>query len=210
MVEVKRLSKSIKGNLVLDDVNLQMEKGKIYGIVGKNGSGKTMLLRCMAGLVKPTSGEIWYEGKKLYRDIEVPPETSIIIENMGLYPEFSGFQNLKFLAGIRKKITEEEIREAIERVGLNPEDKRPLKKYSLGMRQRIIIAQAIMEKPGILLLDEPTNGLDDKGIVQIREIIRQEAERGAMVVFTSHNREDIEQLCEKTFYMESGRLEEMP
>ena len=135
-VEIKDLCKQFKDRRVLDHINLQIGTGKIYGIVGINGSGKTMLFRCMAGLVRPTSGEILYDGKVLYQDISTPPNMGIIIENMGLYPEFTGFDNLKYLAGIRKRITDEEIRAAIERVGLDPKDKRKIKKYSLGMKQR--------------------------------------------------------------------------
>lgn len=207
-VEVKGLTKCFKDDSVLKNINVSMNSKTIYGIVGKNGSGKTMLFRCLAGLVRPTAGEIVYDGKILHRDISAPPNMGIVIENMGLYPEYTGFSNLKYLASIRKLISEQEILDAIARVGLDPYDKRTIKKYSLGMRQRIILAQAIMEKPNILLLDEPTNGLDEKGVELIRNILREEAERGALIMIASHNKEDILYLCDKVFYMSDGRLEE--
>lgn len=207
-LETKKLTKIIKGNIVLEDVDLQMDKGNIYGIAGKNGSGKTMLFRCLSGLVKPTAGQIIYDGKILNKDIQAPPSMGIIIENMGLYPEFTGFKNLKYLAGIRKIISDDAIKAAISRVGLDPDDKRTIKKYSLGMRQRMILAQALMESPDILLLDEPTNGLDEAGVDLIREILKEEAERGALIAIASHNKEDILYLCNKVYYMTNGRLEE--
>lgn len=206
-VEIKDLCKQFKDHKVLKHINLQIETGKIYGIVGINGSGKTMLFRCMAGLVRPTSGEIIYDGKVLYRDIFTPPNMGIVIENMGLYPEFTGFDNLKYLAGIRKLISDEEICAAIARVGLEPKDKRKIRKYSLGMRQRIILAQAFMEKPDILLLDEPTNALDETGVELVRTILKEESERGALIVITSHNKEDIAYLCDEVFFMSEGSLE---
>jgi ABC-2 type transport system ATP-binding protein len=207
-VEIKHLSKTIKKNLILDDINLELKEGTLYGIIGRNGSGKTMLFRCMAGLVFPSSGEILYDGKVLHKEIAAPPNTSVIIENMGLYPEFTGFVNLKYLAGIRKIINDKEIKAAIARVGLDPDDKRTLKKYSLGMRQRIILAQAFMEHPDILLLDEPTNGLDESGVQLVRDILKEEAARGALILIASHNKEDISYLCDEVYHMQNGRLED--
>lgn len=207
-IEIRDLCKEFKKNTVLDHVNLQMEDGKIYGIVGRNGSGKTMLFRCLAGLVKPTSGEIIFDGKILFRDIFSPPNMGVVIENMGLYPDFTGFDNLKYLSRIKKIISDKEIRAAIARVGLDPQDKRKIRKYSLGMRQRIVLAQAFMEKQDIIVLDEPTNGLDEEGIGLIRGILKEEADRGAVVVIASHNKEDIEYLCDKVFHMSRGCLEE--
>lgn len=207
-VEIRNICKRFKENTVLSQVNLEMQGGKIYGIVGRNGSGKTMLFRCMAGLVRPSSGEIAYDGQVLYRDIQTPPNMGIIIENMGLYPEFTGFNNLKYLAGIRKIISDEEIRAAIKRVGLDPYDRRKIKKYSLGMRQRMILAQAFMEKPDILLLDEPTNALDEEGVALVRSILKEEVKRGALVIIASHNKEDISCLCDEVHHMSKGRLDE--
>ncbi len=207
-VEVRELCKKIKDITVLDNISLQMQEGNIYGIVGKNGSGKTMLFRCLAGLVKPTSGAILFNDKRLQKDIEMPPSVGVVIENMGLYPEFTGFTNLKYLASINKVIGDREIRETIAKVGLDPYDKRTIRKYSLGMKQRIVLAQALMESPDVLLLDEPTNGLDEKGVEAIRQILREEAKRGALIVIASHNKEDILSLCDKVFFMSGGKLEE--
>jgi len=206
MLELHDVSKNINGNKILENINLKLVSGKIYGIVGKNGSGKTMLFRVIAGLIKPTEGRVLYQGKGLYEKNGKSPVIGITIENMGMYPEFSGFYNLKFLAGIRKLISDSDIKEAIERVGLDANDKRPLRKYSLGMRQRITLAQAFMEKPDILLLDEPTNGLDEAGVELIRGIIREEAKRGAIVFLASHNKEDISCLCDEIIHINSGRL----
>ena len=206
MLELHDVSKNINGNKILENINLKLVSGKIYGIVGKIGSGKTMLFRVIAGLIKPTEGRVLYQGKGLYEKNGKSPVIGITIENMGMYPEFSGFNNLKFLAGIRKLISDSDIKEAIERVGLDANDKRPLRKYSLGMRQRITLAQAFMEKPDILLLDEPTNGLDEAGVELIRGIIREEAKRGAIVFLASHNKEDISCLCDEIIHINSGRL----
>ena len=206
MLELHDVSKNINGNKILENINLKLVSGKIYGIVGKNGSGKTMLFRVIAGLIKPTEGRVLYQGKGLYEKNGKSPVIGITIENMGMYPEFSGFYNLKFLAGIRKLISDSDIKEAIERVGLDANDKRPLRKYSLGMRQRITLAQAFMEKPDILLLDEPTNGLDEAGVELIRGIIREEAKRGAIVFLASHNKEDISCLCDEIIHINSGRI----
>lgn len=203
---VENLGKRIKEKDILKDINLTLEYGKIYGLVGRNGSGKTMLIRALSGLIRPTSGRVLVKGKELYKDIPNIERLGIIIENAGLYPEFTGFQNLKFLAGVNQLIGDTEIKEAIERVGLEPNDRRTVKKYSLGMKQRILIAQAIMEKPEVLLLDEPTNALDESGIELIRGIIKEEAASGALVVVASHNKEDITLLCEEIYSMNNGEL----
>lgn len=206
-IEVKGLCKSIKGAVVLDNINFSASGGKIYGFMGKNGSGKTMLLRTLAGLVKPSSGEIIIGGMTLHKDISFPLNMGIIIENVGLYPEFTGYQNLKFLSQIRNKIDDERIRASIEEVGLDPYDKRPIRKYSLGMRQRIVIAQALMESPDYILFDEPTNGLDENGIDMIRSILIKEAARNAIILIASHSKEDIDILCDEKYKMTSGRME---
>ncbi len=194
--------------IILKNVNLSMESGKIYGFVGHNGSGKTMLFRALSGLIKIHSGEIRLDGKVLHKDMKVLPDLGIIIENAGLYPELTGFENLKQLAKLNKKIGESEIREAITRVGLNPDDKKPFRKYSLGMKQRIVIAQAIMEKPQILMLDEPTNALDEDGVTDIRQLIKEEKQRGALVLIASHNKEDITELADKVYTVKNATVEE--
>ena len=173
---VKNISKHIGKKEILKDISIELESGKVYGFVGKNGSGKTMLFRALSGLMDISSGKIFLDNKELHKDMRV-------LENVG-------------------------IRKTIVRVGLNPNDKRSFKKYSLGMKQRIVIAQAIMEKPDILMLDEPTNALDEEGIEQIRKIIKEERERGAIVLIASHNKEDIEVLADKVFSISNGMLKE--
>lgn len=209
---LNHISKKMETATILDDVSLQMESGKTYGLIGKNGSGKTMLLRVIAGLVRPTEGEVHAVSNDqisvLHKDVSVFPNVGILIENAGLYPEFTGFQNLKFLADIRKRIGTDEIREAISNVGLNPDDKRPIRKYSLGMRQRIVLAQAIMEKPELLLLDEPGNGLDQGGIDMLKGIVNRAKGSGAIVVISSHDSDIIETLCDRIYRMQEGRLED--
>lgn len=205
-IRVENLNKEIKKNVILKNINLNLEAGKVYGFVGKNGSGKTMLFRVLAGLILPTSGSVFINDKVLHKDIKGHDSLGLVIENVGLYPEFTGFKNLKILAKIKGKINDEQIEEAITRVGLDPKDNRTVRKYSLGMKQRIVLAQAIMEKPDIIMLDEPTNALDDAGIELIRTIIKEEKERGALILIASHNKEDIELLCDEKYYMSQGEL----
>lgn len=200
------ISKRIKNKLILSDINLQLISGNIYGFVGRNGSGKTMLFRALSGLMKVDSGKIRLDGKRLRKDMDILPNLGIVLENAGLYPEFTGFDNLEIFAKINKKIGKNEIKEAICRVGLDPEDKRSYRKYSLGMKQRIVLAQAIMEHPDILMLDEPTNALDEDGVNEIRQVILEEKERGALILVASHNKEDIRILADQVFYMEQGKL----
>lgn len=207
-IKIGHLTKVLKKHTVLNDVTLELEENRIHGFVGQNGSGKTMLFRAVSGLIVPTSGTVEVFGKVIGKDVSFPESLGLVLENIGLYPQYSGFQNLKLLASIQKKITDEDIREAISRVGLNPEDKRPVRKYSLGMKQRIVLAQAIMERPALLILDEPTNALDEEGVELIRGLVRAEQERGATVLVSSHNREDIEQLCDTVTVLENGRVKE--
>ncbi|MBR6045694.1 MAG: ABC transporter ATP-binding protein [Ruminococcus sp.] len=203
-IDIENVSKTIRNNEVLKDISLHFESGHIYGFVGRNGSGKTMLFRMIAGLIKPTRGSVRYNGKVLGTELDIIPRLGLVIENVGLYPEFTGLRNLKMLAKINSLIGEQEIREAITRVGLDPDDRRTVRKYSLGMKQRIVLAQAIMERPDVLILDEPTNALDEDGVEQIRDLIRGEKERGALVLIASHNREDISTLCDVIYSMQGG------
>lgn len=205
-VIVENLTKSIKNHIILDKVNLKMESGKIYGLVGKNGSGKTMFIRSLSGMVHPTEGTIKWNNLMLYKDIDFIPNTGVIIENIGLCQQFTGFDNLKLLSKINQKVSDEDIRETIIRVGLDPNNNLPVKKYSLGMKQKIAFAQAIMEQPDLLLLDEPTNALDSDSCKNIRSIICDEAIRGAIVLIASHNSEDIENLCDEIYVMNNGTL----
>lgn len=203
---INNVSKRIKGRDVLKNVNLKMISGKKYGLIGKNGSGKTMLIRSVSGMMRPTEGEIHWNNKILYKDIDFIPNVGVIIENIGLCQQLNGFDNLKILSKVRNKISDEDIRKIIKKVGLDPDNKLPIRKYSLGMKQKIVIAQALMEKPDLLLLDEPTNALDEESCENIRNIINEEAERGAIVLIASHNKDDVETICDEVYYMSEGIL----
>lgn len=207
-VEVINVSKTIGNIKILDNINLNLEKGKIYGFFGRNGSGKTMLFRAICGLIKPTLGEIKINGKTLHRDISFPESVGVIIESPGFWNHYTGFENLKMLASIKQLITDEKIKQALAKVGLDPEDKRTFKKYSLGMKQRLAIAQAIMEQPDLLVLDEPTNALDEEGVELTRKILLEEKNRGATILIASHNKDDIEILSDLKFRISDGTLAE--
>ena len=203
---VNNINKKIRRNVILSDVSLRLKSGNIYGFVGRNGSGKTMLFRALSGLMKIDSGSIDWNGKILHKDLSVLPNLGLVIENAGLYPNLTGMQNLAYLAGLNKKIGKDEMIQAISRVGLDPQDKRVYGKYSLGMKQRLAIAQAIMEKPDIIMLDEPTNALDEAGVEEIRKVILEEKERGALILVASHNKEDIRVLVDELYRIESGQV----
>ena len=207
-IQVKNLSKEIKGKYVLNNINLSFERGKIYGLYGRNGSGKTMLLRALAGLLIPTEGEIDMDGKILHKDMDFPENVGIIIENTSLLPQFDGFTNLKQLGKIRNVATDEDIDNALDTVGLKGETKK-VKAYSLGMRLRLSIAQAIFEKPELLLLDEPTNALDENYINKVREILLKEKDRGAIVIIASHNKDDLRILADEIISMSDGKAKMM-
>lgn len=203
---VRNIGKKLHGKDILSNVNLELEGGKVYGFVGMNGSGKTMLFRAISGLMDVTEGEIYLDEKRLHKDIKVLPNLGLMIENAGLYPELTGLENLKLLAKLNHKIKENEIRDIIKKVGLDPDDKRVFKKYSMGMKQRIVFAQSIMEKPDILLLDEPTNALDDEGVNVIRQLIKEEKQRGVLVLIASHNKDDINILSDEVYYVKNGTV----
>ena len=207
-IQVKNLSKEIKGKYILNNINLSVERGKIYGLYGRNGSGKTMLLRALAGLLIPTEGEIDMDGKILHKDMDFPENVGIIIENTSLLPQFDGFTNLKQLGKIRNVATDEDIDNALDTVGLKGETKK-VKAYSLGMRQRLSIAQAIFEKPELLLLDEPTNALDENYINKVRKILLKEKDRGAIVIIASHNKDDLRILADEIISMSDGKAKMM-
>ena len=206
MVEIKNYCKSIKSRPILNNVSYNFEYGKIYGIYGHNGSGKTMLLRAIAGLLVPDSGSVVIDGKVLHKDMSFPPSIGIVIENMNLLPQYNAFDNLKILGKIKKIATDEDITTALERVGLKSDLK--VKKFSLGMKQRLNIAQAVFEKQKIILLDEPTNALDNDGVQLIYKLLKEEKERGALVVITTHHKEDLEEICDVVLKMTEGELHE--
>ena len=191
IIEISHVTKKYGAATVLNDVNISFEKGKIHGLIGRNGSGKTMLMKCICGFVPVTQGSITVNGKKIGKDIDVPENLGAIIETPGFLNNYSGYNNLKFLAGINKKIGREQIREAISFVGLDPDSKKHVGRYSLGMRQRLGLAQAIMENSDILLLDEPMNGLDKHGVKEMRELFKSLAQQGKTIIMANHSAEVI-------------------
>ena len=204
-VEISHISNTLRGAKVLDDVSLTLEGGNIYGLVGENGSGKTMLMRTVCGLVRPDRGTVTFDGQDRKT---AKPVLGVMIENTALYPDLTGMENLGLFASILRIADKNAQAEAMERVGLDPKDRRTYRKYSLGMKQRLLLAQAIMEKPQVLLLDEPTNAIDAEGVALTHEIMRQEADRGAVVLLASHISADIHDLCCKVYRMDRGRLED--
>lgn len=206
IIQVNNISLTIKKTEILKSVAIEFEKGKIHGLIGRNGSGKTMLMKCICGFVRPTSGEIIVNGKKVGKDCDFPENIGIIIETPGFIPYYSGYKNLKLLAELNKKISGEQLKIAMEQVGLDPNLKRHVKKYSLGMRQRLGLAQAIMENPDILILDEPMNGLDKDGVADMRKYLLELKEQGKTILIASHSSEDIKILCDTVCEMDKGVL----
>ena len=206
IIEVKNLTKVFGSQTVLDDISLDFQEGQITGLIGRNGSGKTVLLKCILGLTTPTKGTIRIAGKQVGKDMDFPEDIGFIINMPGFLPNYSGYMNLKFLADIRKRVGKKKICEAITMVGLDPTNRKKVGKYSLGMRQRLALAQAMMEDPDILILDEPMNSLDNAGVLEMRQIIAKLAERGKTIVLTSHNHEDIEMLCQSVYEMDHGKI----
>lgn len=208
-IEIEHVTKKFGEDVILHDINVSMEQGKVYGISGNNGSGKTVLMKCICGFLPVTQGIIRVGGKIIGREIDFPESIGVIIETPGFLTNLSGMRNLEMLAGLQNKISKEEIRLAIKRAGLDPDLKKSVSKYSLGMRQRLGIAQAIMEDPKFLILDEPFNGLDKHGVSDIRELLLELKERGKTILLASHNSEDIRILCDKVYEMDGGRIEEV-
>lgn len=207
ILNLEHVNKTIKKALVLDDVTMTLEGGHIYGLKGPNGSGKTMLMRVMAGLIRPTSGHVFVDGRQLGRDMDFPPSIGLLLENPSFLPNHTGLKNLELLAGIQHRVTSTDIRQTLQNVGLNPDDLRTFRKYSLGMKQRLGIAAAIMEQPDLILVDEPTNALDDKGIEQICTLLRQERDRGALLVLSCHDASILEELSDEIFHICDGKVE---
>lgn len=205
-IEVQNAVKRFRDQVVLKNVSISFEKGQIHGIVGRNGSGKTVLFKCICGLMHPEEGVILVNGKRVGRDVDMPEDIGAIIEAPGFLPIYSGYKNLRFLANIRRKIGKEEILNVLKTVGLDPESRKHVGKYSLGMRQRLGIAQAIMEDPEILILDEPMNGLDNAGVQDIRALLLELKAQGKTILLASHNHEDIAALCDTVHEMDGGVL----
>lgn len=206
VIEVCGVNKYFGEEHVLKDVSHTFEKGKIHGIVGNNGSGKTVLMKCICGFLKPDSGVIYVNHKQVGKETDFPEDIGIIIETPGFLPHLSGTQNLKILASLQKKANALTIRTVLEQVGLDPDMKKPVGKYSLGMRQRLGFAQALMEDPSLLILDEPLNGLDKHGVVHIRDVIKGLRAEGKTVILASHNQVDIDELCDTVCEMDAGVL----
>ncbi len=209
VIIIKDAVKKFKDAVVLNNISVCFERGKVHGLIGRNGSGKTMLMKCICGLVPLTGGEISVNGKVIGKDTDIPKNVGVIIETPGFIPGYSAYSNLKFLAAINNKIGKEEIRNAIKSVGLNPDDKKNVGKYSLGMRQRLGLAQAIMENPDLLILDEPMNGLDKDGVKDMRKYLLDLKEQGKTILIASHSAEDIDVLCDTVHEMDKGILTEV-
>lgn len=209
VIAIRDATKVIRGRTVLDHVSLELRRGGVYGLLGVNGSGKTMLLRAISGLIHLSSGSVEVFGERVGKDVDFPSSMGLVFESSGFWGELTGRENLRRLASIRARVGQAEVDEALERMGLDPGDPRPVSSYSMGMRQRLVIAQAIMEAPELLILDEPTNSLDVDGINALVKVICEERSRGATVLASSHNEPLIEELFERSFRMTMGRAEEL-
>ena len=203
-IKVENVSKVFAQERVLRSVTREFESGLIHGIVGNNGSGKTVLMKCICGFLVPTEGKITVNGQIVGKDVDFPGNMGLIIETPGFLPNVSGVKNLEILASLNKKIGLSEIAEAIRTVGLDPKLNKPVGKYSLGMRQRLGIAQAIMEDPKLLILDEPLNGLDKHGVAEMRTLIKSLKAKGKTILLASHNQADIDELCDTVCEMDAG------
>ena len=207
-LEISHVTKRFGEDLVLKEVNLVLENGKVYGIIGNNGSGKTVLMKCICGFLTTTTGTIKVFGQQIGKDVDFPQRLGVIIETPGFLTNLTGSKNLEILADMRKQITRADVRLVLKKVGLNPDMKKPVAKYSLGMRQRLGIAQAIMENPSVLVLDEPLNGLDRYGVVEIRSLLKELKADGKSILLASHNAQDIEELCDHVQDLMLERKEE--
>lgn len=205
-IRVQNVSKDFGQERVLKCVTRDFKSGKIHGIVGNNGSGKTVLMKCICGFLLPTEGKVIVNGKHIGKEVDFPSDLGIIIETPGFLPQMSGAKNLEILASLNRKIGLKEIAASIRRVGLDPLMNKPVGKYSLGMRQRLGIAQAIMENPALLVLDEPLNGLDKHGVIEMRALIKELRTEGKTILLASHNQGDIDELCDTVCEMDAGVL----
>lgn len=205
-IKIEGLSKSIKGALILDKVSITLTSGKIYGLRGKNGSGKTMLMRAIAGLLIPDTGSVIINGKTLHKDISFPESIGILIENPSFLPQYTGFKNLKLLAGLSGGISDKDIRTALEHVGLDPDDKRTYRKYSLGMKQKLGIANAIMGEPDVIILDEPINALDEESVRKIKRVLLEIRNKDKLIIIACHDREELEFLSDIIYEIKDGSI----
>lgn len=205
-LQIEDYTKIINKETILDNINIKMDKGIVYGFKGKNASGKTMLMRAVCGLIKSTKGEVIIDGEIIGKDRSFPRSVGALIENPGFIANYSGFNNLKTIAAIKQKIGDDRIKEVLTEVGLNPDDKKKFKKYSLGMKQKLGIAAAIMEDPEIIILDEPTNALDESSVTSLHNIIQKHKQQGALIIVSSHDSEELGFLADEIFEIESGKI----
>ena len=205
-IKITDVNKTIKKAPILRDINLEFTGGKVYGLRGKNGSGKTMLMRAICGLITPDSGIIDINGKILGKDISFPESICVLIENPAFIGNYTGFKNLKVLASIQNRIGDEQIRKALEDIGLDPDDKRTYRKYSLGMKQKLGIAAAVMENPDIIILDEPINALDDVSVEKVHDILEEQKKRGAVIIIACHDKEELDQLSDEIIEISDGKI----
>lgn len=203
-IKIENVTKVIKGITVIQDVSLTLQSGTVYGLRGVNGSGKTMLMRLIAGLIRPTKGTITIDGKELGKDITFPPDIGLLIENPAFIDNYTALQNLKLIANIHRVVDENRIREVIRQVGLEPDDKRKYKQFSLGMKQRLGIAGAVLENPQLILIDEPTNALDTDGIEMVRNLITEQKERGALILLACHDFSVLKELSDVIYFVKEG------
>ncbi len=207
-IEIKNLTKKIGNNYILKNINITMESGKVYGIQGVNGSGKTMLMRSVIGLIHPTEGQVIVDGKVIGRDIEFPESIGFLIENPTFLPSYTGIKNLEMISSLREKCGKKEIEEILDEVGLKDAGNKKYKKYSLGMKQRLGIAAAVFEKPDIVILDEPTNALDSSGIEMVKNVIRKEKQRGALVIISCHDTDTLMEVSDEVYKISVGEIVE--
>ena len=205
-IKITYVNKTIKKAPILRDINLEFTGGKVYGLRGKNGSGKTMLMRAICGLITPDSGIIDIDGKILGKDISFPESIGVLIENPSFIGNYTGFKNLKVLASIQNRVSDEQIRKALNDIGLDPDDKRTYRKYSLGMKQKLGIAAAVMENPDIIILDEPINALDDVSVEKVHDILEEQKKRGAVIIIACHDKEELDQLSDEIIEISDGRI----
>ncbi len=205
-IEVKDYTKIIKGITILDNINITFESGKCYGLKGKNGSGKTMLMRAVSGLITATKGAVIIDSETLGKEISFPRSIGVLIENPAFIANYTGYKNLELLACIQNRIGKEEIRKTMEDVGLEPDDKRKYRKYSLGMKQKLGIASAFMEKPDIIILDEPINAIDEAGVIKVKKMIQEAKNRGAVIITACHDAEELQELSDEIIQIAEGRI----
>ena len=206
LIKLQDATKILDHRFVINNINFEFKSGNIYGIVGQNGSGKTMLMRLIVGLIKPTTGVVYINRKKLGKDIDFPEKTGMLLENPAFLEQYTGKKNLEILAGLSGIINNEQIKLSLLRVGLIPDDKRKYRKYSLGMKQKLGIAAAVMEMPDLLILDEPFNALDQQSVLRVKQIICEERDRGALILLACHDRQVLEELADHILVLENGQI----